>query len=136
MTLTLRNQDEKGRAWSLAKDQACRDAAASALREVQTLRMSGIVDIATVAALLFVPAKKTCTQDVSADDPGIDWSFGVLPPVDRDTYVHEGKGTLRHDNCLEVGDAEALRKTVSARGLFAISNHSPRHLECAELQLT
>ena len=30
--------------------------------------MRGIVDIATVAALLFVPAKKTCTQDVSAHD--------------------------------------------------------------------
>jgi hypothetical protein len=98
--------------------------------------MSGIVDIATVAALLFVPARKTCTQDVSTDDLAIEWSFGVLLPVGRNTYVHEWEGTLRHDNCLEVGDAEALRKTVSARGLFTISNHSPRHLECAELQLT
>ena len=56
----------------------------------------------------------------------IEWSFDVLPLVDRDTYVHEWKRTLRHDNRLEVSDAEALRKPVSARVLLAISHQSPR----------
>lgn len=59
---TLRNQGEKGRALSLAKDQIWREAAARAFSEVQTLRTKGIHDIATVAAVLFVPAKKTCSN--------------------------------------------------------------------------
>jgi hypothetical protein len=45
---------------SLARDQIWREPAARAFRDVQTLRTKGTVDIATVAALLFVLAKKTC----------------------------------------------------------------------------
>jgi hypothetical protein len=71
MRLTLRNQEEKGNAWSLARDQIWREPAARALRDVQTLRTKGTVDIATVAALLFVLAKKTCLGAVSSGYVGV-----------------------------------------------------------------
>jgi hypothetical protein len=71
MQLTLRNQEEKGNAWSLANDQIWREPAARALRDVQTLRTKGTVDIATVAALLFVLAKKTCLWAISSECVGV-----------------------------------------------------------------
>jgi hypothetical protein len=85
MRLTLRNQDEKGNAWSLANDQIWREPAARALRDVQTLRTNGTVDIATVAALLFVLAKKTCLLAVSTDfigeiDSNNHFGFHAGPP--------------------------------------------------------
>lgn len=62
MTTTLRNQLEKGRAWSRASAQACREAAARALSEVHTLRMMGMVVMQTVPARLLVAARKTSTK--------------------------------------------------------------------------
>ena len=62
MTTTLRNQLLKGRAWSRARAQACRDAAARALRDVQTERMMGMQVMQTVPALELVPARKTSTK--------------------------------------------------------------------------
>lgn len=62
MTTTFLNHEEKGRAWSRARAQACRDAAARALSEVQTLKMIGTHVMQTVAALLPVPARKTSTK--------------------------------------------------------------------------
>lgn len=62
MTTTFRNQLENGSAWSRASAQACRDAAARALREVQTERMMGMQVMHTVPALLPVPARKTSTK--------------------------------------------------------------------------
>lgn len=53
---TLRNHPEKGRLPSLLNDQACRDAAARALRVVTLVRTSGSAAITVAAALLPVPA--------------------------------------------------------------------------------
>lgn len=56
---TLRNQCEKGRAWSRPSAQACLDAAAMALREVHTLRIMGIKVMQTVPSRLPVADRKT-----------------------------------------------------------------------------
>jgi hypothetical protein len=94
MRLTLRNQDEKGNAWSLANDQIWREPAARALRDVQTLRTNGTVDIATVAALLFVLAKKTCLLAVSSD---------FIGEIDSNNHFGFHAG-LQHVHCIASSD--------------------------------
>lgn len=69
MTTTFRNQVEKGSAWSRARAQACREAAASALSEVHTLRMMGMQVMQTVPARLSVAARKTSTKGKGLSEP-------------------------------------------------------------------
>ena len=56
---TLRNQGENGRTWSRPSAQAWREAAASALRQAQMLKRSGIIIMQTVPVLLPVEARNT-----------------------------------------------------------------------------
>lgn len=56
---TLRNHEEKGRAWSRLSAHAWREAAARALSDVQTLKIKGMHIMQTVPALLPVDARKT-----------------------------------------------------------------------------
>ena len=69
ITTTLRNQLENGRAWSRARAQACRDAAARALSEVHTLRMMGMQVMQTVPARELVEARKTSTKGNGDSEP-------------------------------------------------------------------
>lgn len=64
------------------------------MRDVQTLRTRGTVDIATVAALLFVLARKTCLVDVSS---------GYVGVVDLNEYFGFHAG-LRHAHWIATRD--------------------------------
>lgn len=68
--LTLRNHGENGRAWSLLRAHAWREAAARALKHVHTLSMSGMQIMQTVPALLLVAARKTSRASQYRRDRG------------------------------------------------------------------